>query len=207
MRLDKTVCYYKDIPVYVCVDPNFPVNQIHIESFSDVVIRKAGNAKNKRKIIDVTDEEFFPQPRRLGYINYSPDLCVYSYRLPERRPRQGLTIQSLGYTKNIGVPSENLFFSTATDKMLKGEYPSLFTCRESLLNSKTTYPKNTLLQMAFDYDFAISVDDVIYFCDKEVGKYEPLSNRIVLQEDLLESSYLQFYLQDKSFANVVCGKI
>lgn len=134
-RLNNTVCFYKGKPVYVTVSVDFPTNDIHIVDFGAMV----SGRKTTPKIINVTDKEFDPFPRPLGYINYV-GYAVYVGRLPERRPKQGLSMDAICVVNENpgGWNGRTLFNTEDFYNMLINKYPSFQEALASLDDGNTS---------------------------------------------------------------------
>lgn len=122
-RLNGTLCFYKGEPVYVTVSPDFPVNTVMVQSFKSYVL---GQSNRRSNPIMITDDAFDAVPRPLGYVNYG-GVGLFIGRLPERRPKQGLSPDAITVvgSNTAGFQGRHIFATPEFLAMINNEYPSL----------------------------------------------------------------------------------
>ena len=170
-KLNGTVCFIKNEPVFVQVNRNFPTNTIHWTLFSEYIKKMRADID---KTILVTDKEFSVVSPRLGYVNID-NTTEYAVRMSMRTSAQGLmykNINTSGMTRSQA--RENLFYSMGFIKMLKNEYPSF---NEAL----TQVVERSRKSCAFSKDYAVSRIDPhnvgLYFKNKRLLAYlDPKTN-------------------------------
>lgn len=106
------------------------------------------------------------EPVKLGYVNL-PRTCQYTYRIPVRKYRQGLSRENFGVGENRFAKGIN-YDSPRVAKTIMGDFPTLLECVESLMNRETE-------QIAFHRFWAIRRSKqpfALYYKGQEVGKLE-----------------------------------
>lgn len=145
-KLDGTICYHKDVPVYVRAYNDGIKNEAVITPLND---------KFFTYDIDVTDDSFRNGPYRLGYLNYD-DQCLFVQRRPQRQYKFGLAAKALSFKKPKGGVKLAHLFPWSLDRMLRGSYPSI----DEALKYMREYP--FAQSKAFDRDYCFQrIDEKI----------------------------------------------
>lgn len=118
MRLNRTICMHKGVPVYVTVDEHGPSEGNMVETWP------LGSSKGPT-YVDYTDDNFEYKAPPLGYAFWK-GRAHYISRLPERRQRQGLTVDSLVIEPPLPDGRRgDLFRSKAVVECITGKHRSV----------------------------------------------------------------------------------
>lgn len=136
-RLDQSVCMYNGEPVWVTVNPMFPVNTIHVEPL--VLTSSQYNKPDTipRTRVHIMDEAFSIRLPCIGYVNHPRRLtCSYPYRYPRREQQQGLRN---GVLSNVpdGIRTKDMY------NMFMNIYPSTTSAFSSLTKGSAFRNKTT----------------------------------------------------------------
>jgi hypothetical protein len=192
LRLEKTVCMYKGVPVYCAVSMDFPVNTVHY-----CPIETAMETQRARyKAVLCTSDEFSAKVPELGYLNYDTN-AWYLTRVPERKQRQGLVSTSVVSSPNINdmYDPHRWFFSEAMKDLLTNQYPTRREAIENVMNGIGGIP---VKGSAFHKHCAIVRIDIgsigLHYRGRLVATYDPSRDRFTLLPDLKDGSFLQIIL-------------
>ena len=117
MRLRNTIVLYNSKPVYVKgVHEDGEVTGWSLEN-----VEYSGRHGVSEYIADWTDEGWDIGPFKLGYVNVTKSSCVYCYRMPVRKFRQGLSRDNV---KVIKGKYEDLLNKNLT-ALVERKYPTL----------------------------------------------------------------------------------
>lgn len=173
MRLDGTICRYKDVPYYISVSAER--NKVNLHDL--------GKGNKILETVKYTDPEFSYKPFPLGYINYYEE-AYYMARSPDRRQKQGLCHNLIRF-RNKG-PGGSWFASKEMKATILGDYPTLGECLDTVYSGKSK-------KLAFHRYCAIerlNVSNVdLMFRDRKVGFMNKYHDRFTLY-DGPEASFL-----------------
>jgi hypothetical protein len=103
LRLDRTICFYNDEPVYVACDR-------HQYPTVDIYDLRKGNYSKPIASIDHRSDLFSDRPPKLGYCDLGKTGdSAYLKRFPSRIQSQGLTIQSICTVPHVYFSSDTFF--------------------------------------------------------------------------------------------------
>lgn len=116
LRLDNTIVMWQGEPHWCRVSLDFPVNHVHITALEDVQ-----TGRGKRKLVDLTSDDFSANIPELGYVNREY-YCDFVSRSPERRQKQGLCVNTVKSAS--GNDPSVYMFTVEFRNMLKNVYPT-----------------------------------------------------------------------------------
>lgn len=123
MRLQRTICMYRDKPMYVYVD-EIEDRDKYDNTLNLYPLCPNGLRSSKATIIKVTDKEFSYKEMPLGYILFE-DECVYLTRNPDRKNNQGLHPNVLYTDPGFRNYNSNSWFkSVGMENCIMGTHPS-----------------------------------------------------------------------------------
>lgn len=186
LRLDQTIVMYRGVPMWCQVSNNFPVNHVHVSHLTNI---QAGLQE-----VDITSDEFHANIPELGYINLNTN-CDYLSRLPERRQRQGLCVDTVQAFRGV-ASVRHMFFSQSMVNLLTNTYPTLDECIRRINIQEwdsCAFHKYVAVTRRWNKDnFDIALE---YRC-RDVATYDQDLNRFTLKNDMKDGSFLTEILQD-----------
>jgi len=103
LRLDRTICFYKDEPVYVVCDR-------HQYPTVDIYDLRKGTYSKPIASVDHRSDSLSDRPPKLGYCDLGKTGdSVYLKRVPSRIQSQGLTMQSISTIPHTHLSSDTFF--------------------------------------------------------------------------------------------------
>lgn len=147
-RLDNTVCRFRGIPYRVKFAGG---NQLRLYSLSD--------KKDEGIVINKDDPDFDISGVPLGYVQINPHTVAYVSRKPLRMWKQGISIDSLNVnfvSKNKALAYRFEIFSSAFEKMILHQYPTIEDARKLLKIQSSQDPTST--EIAISRDIALKYD-------------------------------------------------
>lgn len=128
LRLDRTICIYKGMPVFVEAGNRR-------EDWHNVTIHALPVGSTKGNIVDYREPEFDYRAFPLGYINYSGGTAHYLMRVPSRQQAQGLSRGCI--ISSPELRSEGGWFrSQEMSDCILGKYPTLSECVDTIKTYK-----------------------------------------------------------------------
>jgi len=192
-RLNDTICTYENLPVFVLVNMDFPVNNIHICPLHVVAAPTEKRAK-ATKIIHVADPLFSVYPVELGYVQARLDTVCHLKRLADRRTKQGLSINSV---KATVLPPSSFFYSECMTALWTDKYDSFQHCLDNALRAING---NLVGSWCFNRHACVSAaagSIFLEFQENAVAKLNLETLRFEFIEGLKGTSFLRIILQEQ----------
>lgn len=189
LRLDNTVCLYRDRPFLVHVSGEDP---------PDVVgISKLSSPGRKVEKVQYTSPDFNYRTLRLGYISITAEKeAGYLTRVPERRAHQGLTHSSsflMQTDGNLTHLNHNVFFSKDMENCILGKHKSFQDAEEKLISDYewSAMPFHRHLALA-----RLGFNTLgVYYRTQLIGTKGPNTRGVEFIQGMKSSSYLDRILK------------
>lgn len=135
LRLNRTICLYRGHPYYVYNEGIDPPSR-------DVFLRELGENQfiNRKKDMRVPhdDPDFDPRSPELGYCFFNGE-ALYLSRVPDRRQRQGLSVESLRVEpRNVGPGT--VFLTKAMEDCILGRHKTLHEALDLIDSGDNSVP-------------------------------------------------------------------
>lgn len=130
LRLDRTICMYDGVPVYVRT-----YGLRHNHPLIDI-FKLNGQIYKAWKTIDHKEDLFCDRATKLGYLNYG-DSAYYLERVPHRHQNQGLRVTNLHTVPGLSRYGNDWFVGKEMEQCILGKYPSYTTAIKSIESGTT----------------------------------------------------------------------
>jgi len=138
MRLDRTICMYKDIPYFVTVTTGQEMDPTNKNLVKDIKLTPLKGTE-KSIFINHTDKEFSYSSLQLGYMLYrdtitEKKMAFFMTRAPRRIQKQGLAIEYTLSEPSKRFPDNRWFSGAAMYDCITGNHPRLSKAIEKIEN-------------------------------------------------------------------------
>lgn len=188
MRLNRTICRYKGLPVYVEVYNEDPTNTLRLS-----VLPLNHNVRRVTFKILSTDPDFVHRSPELGYLNHKwgDEYNAWYYsRSPKRKQQQGLSAGNVDVFNAHGPHFSDVSLSQCFCDMIVGVYPKFDDCLERVMEGDVkgvAFHRYACIRRIDGHNISL------FFKERMVAMYHPRMQCFNFLPGLRDSSYLNAF--------------
>ena len=159
-RLNNSILYYEDKPVYVRYISGTTVALYSLGTWH-------GSGSPQLALVDYTNPKLTDRTPTLGYVNYQGVGAHFMIRTALRDQRNGIPIEALGIAHGSTYLSTADFTGYDFEKMLLNRYPSITEAHHELVK---IFGKNTRVKWAFSKNYALDARLNVFYQDRLIAQ-------------------------------------